>query len=226
MPPLKRKASSMATTRRVAPRANFNSTPNSVLTPRYRRRIAFTGIPAEVKHLSGSGTFQFHTTSTTQELTSLIVQGDGSGNREGHQIFIKTLELSVATRPANATGAASVNRLTVIMDRQCNGAVASWGDAYDAVTPYGRIRWDRRGRFRQFRSWFFNEGPYSATIVPPIGYRTKTMRIPINMYVQYGGNLGTIADVVSNSLYIKTIGDQAPGANYEAVISWRISFMG
>lgn len=152
------------------------------------------------------------TMDTAGALTLLngLTPGTGASQRIGMNIQIMSVELRLLNFVTAGTGTDQVHRMALVMDRQCN-ATAMTGVAYlNSATIYGMRLLENRKRFKTFmdKPMYLN-----ATAEPGAGCYThyyNKFRRPLT--VEYNtGNAGTVADIVSNSLYLYGIGSSAPG---------------
>lgn len=229
MAPKRKAESDIAVRRTVRPRANYNAVPPRRIPRSLASRMSVYGIPPEVKYQSGSVNLALNTTGGVEELMHYLVQGDTNSSRDGHQIFVRDLEMHIATYPAQTDSSPCICRFAVVVDSQTsNGAAPAWTDVFDQNDPRGMIRWDRRGRYQVLKNWEWSESNQislgGAGSTPC--FRSRVMKIPINKYVQYSANASAVTDIVSNSISLMTKGSQSLGYGFTCSIFWRFTFMG
>lgn len=140
-----------------------------------------------------------------------LVPGNGASQRIGQNIQIKSVELRLLNYVIAGTGIDQVHRYAVVCDRQCNATAMTGAQYLNAATIYGLRLLENRKRFKTYMdcSKYMN-----ATAEPNSGfYYHYYLKLRRPLTTEYNtGNAGTVADIVSNSLYLYCIGSAAPGA--------------
>lgn len=149
-------------------------------------------------------------TAGSLALCNGLVPGNGASQRVGQNISIRSIELRLLSYVTPATGVDQVHCFALVVDRQAN-ALAMTGALYlNAATIYGLRLLENRKRFKTLmdKSTYLN-----ATAEPGSGsYTHYYLKLKRPIQVEYNtGNAGTVADIVSNSLYLYIIGSAAPG---------------
>lgn len=139
-----------------------------------------------------------------------LVPGTGASQRVGQSIRLMSVELRLLNFVTAATGVDQVHRIALVLDKQTNAAAMTGAAYLNSATIYGLRLLENRKRFKTFmdRPMYLN-----ATAEPGAGCYSHIylkMRNPVT--VEYNtGNAGTVADIVSNSLYLYAIGSAPPG---------------
>lgn len=134
-----------------------------------------------------------------------IAPGDGYQNRDGRQITMQSIQLKFrAESDSTATGTNSRNavRFLLAIDKQSNGAAPAVGDILDltSVSAIDAMRnLNNRKRFK-----ILMDRRYEMSTVGPANMvdefylkRTNLQEVTFN-----AGTAGTVADIVTGSLYI------------------------
>lgn len=184
--------------------------------------------------------------STTAQLILVngIQQGDTAVTRTGGQIRCTSLHIRGTVTRDETSLIAEQYRMIVLWDRQANllapslsGTVASILDVSvvtnPLIAPYNYSALDRFTILRDKRIVLmpkvvdtFTPGTGSTTEYGPIEKKFNN-KIKLGRHVKYAlnANAGTVADILTNSLYVIFIGDVAPaGANPSLEFSSRLYF--
>lgn len=160
-----------------------------------------------------------HDVNTATALTLLngLVPGTGATQRIGQKIVIKSIEIRVRVQVDPNGGVRQLVRWMVVMDRQANGAAPTLAQILNVNTPYGLRNLENRKRFKIILD--------NVKYLAPLNqegdgcYYHVYFKFRKPLIVEYNaGNAGTVADIVSNSLYMFSVGDQAAG-NGDAVLA-------
>jgi len=138
--------------------------------------------------------------------------GSSASQRIGMKVAIRSLEMKLIGFANNGTGVDQEHRWLVLLDRQANGAApTALTDFLAAGNTKGLRNLANRRRFKIIRDkrYYVNASgePGSAREF------NLYMKFRRPLMVEYNaGVAGTVADIVSNSLYLVLIGQYAPGA--------------
>ncbi len=145
------------------------------------------------------------TTATITQLSN-ISQGDTSTTRDGDSIKITAIsgKYDFLTNPSATV---SIIRIMLVLDKQTNGAIYSIGDLLEdttaqdiLVTP---LNLDNKHRFKILWSRKIHLSKTGE------GGRTVKFYKKVSIKLRYGTNLGTIADLNSDSLSLVMVSTQA-----------------
>lgn len=190
--------------------------PNSVRTqrtkvqvvPKSRSASHQNGSP-ELKATGISGTMTISTTPWVL-LANGCAPGTQLNQRIGRQIRMVRLEGTVAMMATPTTGKDQRQRLLIVLDKQANGTAPSASDILDTVTVESLPNLSNQKRFTILYDRRFvrnaSAEPGSQAIV--------NISLPLDgRIVQFnGGTTGTVADIVTNSLYMVVLGSEVDGA--------------
>ncbi len=144
------------------------------------------------------------TMSSTPSLVLLngISVGDTSNTRTGQSIKLDRLDLRFGISP-NSTSILNFCRVLVVADKQTNAAAMTAADLLVSSTPFSPYSFGSQNRF----ICLFDE---TYAINYPNLNLTKSVTLPTQFHVTYNsGNAGTVADIVTNSIYLMYLSDVA-----------------
>lgn len=145
------------------------------------------------------------TPSTTPALVLLngISIGDTASTRTGQSIKMDRSDFRF-TLAVNTTSVSNFVRVIVVMDRQTNATAMTIADLLVVSTVVSPYSFGSQNRFVPL----FDE-TYALNVSGP-GSITKVIGLNTNQHVTYNtGNAGTVADIVTNSVYLIYFSDQA-----------------
>lgn len=161
---------------------------------------------AEIKSKDVSGNQSVHTTSATGVLLNGIARGDDVNERVGRSIVMNGLHIKIHGFATATTGVAQIHRILVVMDRQANATAPNLVDILEG-TPNILAPLNRNNRLR------FNVLADFNVVVGADGepnchyYRSlylNNVRGKLELF--NGGDQGSIADIMTNSIYIFALG--------------------
>lgn len=170
-------------------------------------------VNTEFKYVDHVATITPSTTATLLALNDMA-QGDTSSTRDGQSILMKSVYLQF-TSTINASGVATFIRCILFLDSQANASIATVAtlllNATDVTSPLligsgnrYKVLYDRR---------------IALTSAGRQGAISKCYK-RLNIHTKYNtGNAGTIADIVSNSLVLLFMSNEAtntPSISYSA----------
>lgn len=163
-------------------------------------------VNAETKFIDNAYTAQVISTTPSFYLMNGIGQGVTGNTREGISIRAKSLNVKMNVS-SNATALSNVSRLIFFIDTQPNGLAPVVGDILQQTNVNGMRNLGNGYRFRILKDLRFTQ-VYSSESQQ----KTISVNIPLRFHTRYSvtGSTGTITDILTNSLYMMTIGDQAP----------------
>ena len=179
------------------------------IAPKSRSASHQNGSP-ELKLVSYASSKPVDTASAVQLLNGCS-PGTGINQRIGRQIRMVRLEGTVTMMVTPTTGVDQRQRLLIVLDRQANGVAPSAPDVLEATTVESPPNVSNQKRFTILydRRFALNASaePGSQAIV--------NMSLPLDgRIVQYGfGGTDTVADIVTNSLYMIVLGSEAAGTS-------------
>ncbi len=164
------------------------------------------------------------TTSTNASSTALnlVEPGNGSYNRRGRKIHLKSIRMKGVLRYSSQTAATTFDvvrsslRCVVVWDKQPSGVLPKWDDiighttqdGQEASTLLGSLRYDNTGRFSILHDSFFAP----PLVMPSDGAAAGnvTSDVPFDIFLKlakvtiFSGDSDpvTIADISSGGLYV------------------------
>lgn len=146
-----------------------------------------------------------------QYLLNGLEPGTGASERIGMKVSIKTIEMRlVADSFIGCPG--SVCRVLLIVDQQSNGADPTLLSSYLTTADYTGMRnLANRKRFKCLLDKAFVVNDFDISGQNAV-YRHYYIKLKKPLVTEYNiGVAGTIADIVSNSLYLVVLGDRGAG---------------
>jgi len=186
----------------------------------------------ELKYVDlASASYAFDTTGSITLLNGIAV-GDDNNTRDGRQIFNKSIQVMGSIKPAltNPTGVPSFCRLLLVWDSQSNSAaLPTFNNLLTATTSTGMLNLDNRERFTVLRDLKYTIGNVSVTATQSFAEAPSTATVNIfvdlkGVKTTYSGVAATIGNIMTGSLLMFTIGDQAAGSGATFVGSTRLRF--
>lgn len=145
-----------------------------------------------------------------------LVKGDNLDQRCGRKIVMTSLAIRLSGNSTTATGACQAHRVLIVQDKAANGTALSITDVLDAITVYSHPNLNNRLRFNILHDFMV---AVSAADDPQSWYVREfkmNMKIPV---IYNSGNAGTIADIVTNSVYLIVMGTEAAGTTAGSVLA-------
>jgi len=163
-------------------------------------------------------------TDTASSVTLLdgIARGDEINERIGREVTLRSIQVTGTAYVAPAAGIDQNHRVLIVYDRQTNAAALTAAQVLAAVTCYAPRNLENRKRFKILfdRTWHLN-----ATAEPNSQHIFKFYRRLAHPVTFNAGDAGTVADIVTGSLYMVTVGSVAAGATAGSVlVSSRIRY--
>jgi hypothetical protein len=147
-----------------------------------------------------------------------LAPGTAVTQRLGRKVVLTRLEFSLLNASTPTTGLDQVQRILLIWDRQTNGAAPAILDVLSAGSPTSLFNPDNATRFKILFDWI---KPVNASTESDSIVATGHVSIPLRLPVQFnGGGAGSVADIVSGSLYLITLGSLASGATAGSVTGY------
>lgn len=144
-----------------------------------------------------------------------ILQGITDSTRIGNRITLQSVELAGVI----SSGASSVTRMYLVLDKQSNGATATAADVFDGGGPgfmNGFRNADNLGRFT-----ILSNRLVTAAQVAEDRYFSVSTRRPLAIH--YDANAGAITDLTGNHLLVM-YGQYGGGAAVTATSAVRLAY--
>ncbi len=142
------------------------------------------------------------TTTPTLVLLNGCATGDTATTRTGQSIKMDRTDLRFQCS-VNATSIINYVRIIAVVDRQPNAAAMTAADLLVSNTPYSPYTFGSQQRFVPLYDETFALSTYGP------GALTRVVSLATNQHVTFNTvNGGTIADIVSNSVYLLFLSDQ------------------
>lgn len=183
---------------------------------------------------TGVDTGIYTSNGTTAEIDN-VAQGTGANERIGRKITVKSISGRIAFTVQDRNYIASTGvynnvqfMLWLVLDKQCNGALASPNDIFDPANTFRCLRnMQYSDRFQILNKWIIDMGVLSTsfaaggTTVPIVVGGTKTIDIykKVNIPIEYSNSTGATTEIRSNHLFFvwgtngfanNTVSDDSP----------------
>jgi len=164
---------------------------------------------------TANATYVADTTGTVTLLNG-IAQGDDINQRKGRRITNKAVHIQGIVEPVDASTNSTLARVIVVYDRQPNGAALTVADVLTSVNSHSFNKLDNRNRFLVLADKKFFIGAFDNTATQtyagsPFGHKVEIHK-RISLPTTHMGTGDTIASIATGSIYMVTVGDQAPNA--------------
>lgn len=166
------------------------------------RRVRLLEIEKENKHYGLSANWVGQGTTVTYVLLNGMGQGDGSSEREGLQIFMKSLSLRLFFH-SNASAVVTAIRAIVVYDNQSNEAAPGLSDVIQSTT-YPLTSFLRKQDITRFnvlmdkRILLDDTSTYTA--------RCEINKV-LNKKVFYSGTTSGVANIHKGAIYLMMVSD-------------------
>jgi len=181
-----------------------------------RRRVSIrkTTVPKraipypEKKWKDVSSAVAFDTTGTIALINGLD-RGDDDGSRIGRKVTMKSLEIRGVAKPTVTTGLAQAIRVIVCYDTQTNAAAPGITDVLNTADAMSLRNMNGSNRFKILVDWYSQLGDATGDErIPALVHEFRSFTLPVQFN---NGDAGTVADMVSGSVYLITLGELVAG---------------
>ena len=172
------------------PNVNVRRVVKDVLSSRIEHKIAITSIAAT----------QYAVAGVVQEISRVILAGDGLNQRAGDVILLEKLHILVSLANTTSTLVSQQNvRVIIFMDTIANGAVPAVIDVLDTAVPLSTYNpiYQQRSRFKILSDKIHSTVSETTTAKMSFDYH-----IPVNRKIYYNASGNTAADNGKNALFI------------------------
>ena len=142
-------------------------------------------------------------------LVNGIARGDEIFERNGREVVMKSIEFHCRCYATAGTGADQIGRILIVYDRQTNGAALTGAQVLDSFNTVAARNLENRRRFKILydRRFVINASgePQSAKLFN--FYRRLAHPVTFN-----SGDAATVADIMTGSLYLLSVGTNVAGA--------------
>jgi len=143
-------------------------------------------------------------------LVNGIARGDDIGERNGRQIVMKSFEIRAQDWATIGTGLAQSHRIMLVYDKQANGAALTVAMVLLTASITSPRNLENRQRFVVLMDKVVNLAEDGAGGLSSVMWQAyKRLNLPVTFN---SGDAGTVADIITGSLYLLYIGDKAAGA--------------
>jgi len=175
---------------------------------RYGRQAVVLGNKPELKFFDTALSFNIDTTAevpATGQL-ALIPQGDTESTRDGRLAYIKSIQIraNLDWAPSTAADASAGAYIWVILDTQCNGAVAAITDVFTGNNAgTALLNLNNSGRFRILKKIHIQMDP-SAGVSAAYNVVHKNIEcyLKCNIKMDWSSTTGAITEIRSNNIFL------------------------
>lgn len=146
---------------------------------------------------------------TAVQLLNGCARGDDINERVGRQITMKSIQIKFNTKVTTSTGVDQRHRIVIVYDKQTNAAAAAWTDVFVSADTMALRNLENRSRFVILydKMITLNASAESGSSA------LRSIYLRCNLPVTFNsGDAGTVADIVTGSLYLMVIGSEGAGA--------------
>jgi len=141
---------------------------------------------------------------------NIVAQGDGQNERIGHKICLKKAMFRLRVNllnQASATPSGATLRILIVLDKQCNGAVAAVADIITDADVYGFNNLDNTDRFVILKDKWVTVNPMTFASTGPtnaLNEKFVKINIPLNIPINYNAtaSTGALATQRSNNILV------------------------
>lgn len=167
-------------------------------------------------------------TTGTVTLMNGVAQGTDFDDRIGRKYTNVTAQLQGSIQPLDTTTGPTHCRVMVIYDKQPNGALPAITDVLTASTSNAFMNLNNRDRFVVLCDHNVTIGGVSNTATQSFAQSPSVFTVnwykAIKLETICDGITGGVGDINSGTIFLLTIGDQAPGQGGSFVGALRIRF--
>jgi hypothetical protein len=204
--------------RKSGQRRNINSSRKNLRNRSLQTQLA----QQDSKALSVSTTLACDGTGAVFLLNG-IAPGYAIDQRLGRTIILDSISFRILDQVTPTTGLDQYHRILLVEDHQPNGAAPALTDILDSNSTVSMPNLANRARFRIIYDLL---DKLNASTEPDSNKSFVVPRLPLNLRVVFNaGTAGTVADIVTNSLYLLVVGSLNAGVTAGfTTISSRIKF--
>lgn len=213
--------------------SGFKRNSSSTYAARNRAPRATRGFfnrPGELKYSDVAAAAYAVDTVGSVTLLNGVAVGDDATNRDGRQIFNRSVHVQGILNPVDANTNNHFARIMVVWDSQPNsGTIASITDILAAQTSISNTNLNNRERFTILRDWKTAMGAVDSTATQT--YAAAPTVAKVDMFINlkgvtttYSGTTGVIGSIATGALLLVTLGSTGVGFGSAAFLSSRLRF--
>lgn len=147
-------------------------------------------------------------TTSAVALLNGIARGDDITERIGREVVLKSIQIHARFNVATGTGVDQTQRLLIVYDRQTNGSALTAAQVLTSASTDAFRNLENRRRFKILydKRVALSASAESNSRVEMDLYRRLRHPVTFN-----SGDAGTVADIVTGSIYAVVIGSEAAG---------------
>lgn len=162
----------------------------------------------ELKSVDTSANIAVDTTSAVQ-LVNGIARGDDIGERTGRKVVMKSIEWRGISYATAATGVDQVHRIMLVYDKYANATALTTAMVLNSGTNFLSMKLlENRRRFKILWDKLIYINATAEAQTGKVMHEYLNLNLPV---IFNNGDNGTVADIVSGSLYFCTVGNIVAG---------------
>lgn len=131
-----------------------------------------------------------------------VATGDDFTDRDGRRIMMKYLFFRWSVNKNNAATIGGNFRLSIVYDKQANGAAPAYTDIFAANAALSHTNLNNRSRFQiLYNEFVCLQDSQAATNGGP-SCAQREMFVPLNLDTQFSGTGATVASIATGALYL------------------------
>ena len=164
-------------------------------------------------------------TTGTLSLLNGIARGDDIDERDGREVIMKSIQINGLNAVTSGTGVDQTHRVILVYDKQANAAACTGAQVLDTTAANITLavrNLENRKRFVILMDKVFRLSASGESNSSVAWRYYKRFNLPVTFNT---GTAGTIADIVTGSLYLFSFGNIAAGATAGTlVVNCRIRY--
>lgn len=158
----------------------------------------------------------------TGDQLNLIPQGVTESTRVGRKAFLKSIQIQAIYQFSGSVGQGGAFYMYLILDKQCNGAIATTADVFTGTNAASTLReLSNSSRFWVMKRWVHIIDPKVASgdVTKNISFYKK-----LNIPIEYNSTTGAIGEICCNNLFLMAGSSNAGAAVTTLVGTARLRF--
>jgi len=194
--------------------------PHANTSPVVRMEPKYVSIPA--------AGYAYDTTGSVTLLNG-VAEGTDNINRVGRHILTRTIRVrGLIQQNTNSVAAETLCRTLIVYDAQPNGALPSIATILDAANSVANYNVDYFERYKILSDHQIMMGLVITTATQTFAEYPNVTEVDFKVNntfdTKYIGTSAAIGSVESGAIYLVTIGNNAPGNNYNASFATQLLF--
>jgi hypothetical protein len=182
----------------------------------------------ELKHVSlASANYALDTTGSVTLLNS-VAAGTDDTNRIGRHFRMRRIRINGYTVASQSPAGATLSRIMLVYDKQSNGALPTIAQILEASTSVSNLNTDYLDRFVILKDWRQAEAKFDQTATTSVSGSPQNHEFIFDQVasldVEYSSAAAGIANIVTGSLLLVTVGSNAAGNGRSLTAATQVLF--